>query len=136
MVNRTARFAAQRGSTLVECAVATALLTALAVGVGSRSQHRDLAVRHAFETTVAERELSNVAERERLQAATALSAGTVDLPAPGAERHLACAHLTRASRQLEPGLWELELELSWQPSGGTGTRSAARVVRLATELTR
>lgn len=129
---------AERGSTLVECAVATALLTTLVVGYGAQGASRDLTTRHSFERTMAEVVLNQAVEHDR---ATPLlpAPGSVEIPLQQSTGDLQQLRLTRRCEALEPGLWQLTYELRWTPRGAlpdAGTRLATRRLRLAGELHR
>ena len=108
----------ENGSTLVECMVAAVVLAALATGFGASEKARDLAVRHAFEETMATRVLQSAIEtqREAGTAPHAMRECTLETP------NLSEARLDCTVQELEPGLHEATWSLTWRPTGSGNLR--------------
>ncbi len=119
----------ENGSTLVECMVAAVALAALATGFGTNDRARDLAVRHAFEETVATRVLQSTIEAQR-------EAGTAPLSTEGRPIESTTLHDARVAchvHELEPGLHEAIWTLTWRPAGSSNLRHRDLTTRLCVD---
>lgn len=117
------------GFALLECLFAMLVLTVLAASLFAGERGGAWAARRSMEENLVTWTLD--ARLDALRAMPAIAAGETVVPSPARDVELPGERLVERIREVEPGLWEVELELSWTPLGATATVVRNVVTRLA-----
>lgn len=117
------------GFALLECLFAMLVLTVLAASLFAGERGGAWAARRSMEENLVTWTLD--ARLDALRAMPAIAAGETVVTAPARDVELAGERLVERIAEIEPGLFEVELELSWTPLGATAPVVRNVVTRLA-----
>jgi len=122
------RRARQRGFTIVELCAAFAIVTVLAVALVHTGHGKAQSMTRAFHETLALRLCQAEIERARLVPAE-LVPGEYPFALAADEGRLPAGRGMRAVRQIEPGLFEIEVLVAWRPAAAQSESSVNLVTR-------
>lgn len=122
----------EKGFTVVELACAFAVVSVLAVALVHTGHGKTQSVASAFRETLALRICQGELERVRSQPRE-LVVGDHRVELPADASRLPNGRGVRTVREIEPGLFEVEVEVTWQAAGAGSPMTVNLVTRVAKE---
>jgi len=120
----------QQGFTLVELVSALAVIAVLAVALVHTGHGRAQSMSYAFQETVALRLAQAELEAQRANPGQ-LMVGVAAFELPSGVGPLPGGRGQRSVRAIEPQLFEVEVQVWWQPAGAKQARTVILTTRLA-----